>query len=209
MNQQILIEHLTPDESHMIQETSKADGCLYMNGIMMQGGIKNRNGRVYPVQEIQNAVTSAQDRIKQHNGIFGELDHPNTLNINLDRVSHVITEMRMDGQNAVGKVKILNTPMGQIAKTLVESGVRVGVSSRGAGAVTESGDVSSFNFLTMDLVANPSAPDAMPNAMYESLQQDAAGRHVLSLAEQVREDPKAQKYLKEELLSFFDKLVKK
>ena len=119
MNQQLLFEELSPSQAGLIKESSHDGQHTWLNGIFMQGGIKNRNGRLYPMNEIQSAVTSAQQRIKESNGIFGELDHPQTLTINLDRISHVITELAVQGNNAIGKAKLLNTPMGNIAKELV------------------------------------------------------------------------------------------
>jgi hypothetical protein len=168
----------------------------------MQAELKNRNGRVYPLQEIQNAVNIANTRIKESSGIMGELDHPQTLTINLDRVSHVITEMRMEGNNAVGRARLLDTPMGNIAAELVRSGVRLGVSSRGAGSVNESGGVNGFQFVTVDIVAQPSAPGAVPNSIYESMMMNKHGSEALTLAEQVRNDVKAQQYLKREIQKF-------
>lgn len=204
MKAELLIEQLNPEESNIIAEASTQNGEMFLNGVFMQASIKNRNGRVYPITEIQTAVRGAQHRIKESNGILGELDHPQTLNINLDRVSHVITEMWMDGNNAFGKAKLLNTQMGNIAKELVKAGVRLGVSSRGAGVVNEDGGVSGFNFVTVDIVATPSAPGAVPNAVYESLMGDIHGQHALSLAEQIKEDRAAQKYLTKEILKFLN-----
>lgn len=201
MDTELLIEELTPDESHVIAESTEDGKNHYLSGIFMQGGIKNRNQRVYPVTEIANAVEEANKRIAETNGIFGELDHPQTLNINLDRISHVITEMRMEGDNAIGRAKIINTPMGNIARELVNSGVKLGVSSRGAGAVNES-TVTGFNFVTVDIVATPSAPGAVPDSIYESLDMNQKGRKVLTLAETIQEDPDAQKYLKAEIEKF-------
>jgi len=211
MEQTILIEEYTPEEAGIITESTKDGKNTYLSGVFMQAGIKNRNGREYPLDEISKAVDSAQKTITEHNGIFGELDHPQTLNINLDRISHVITEMTMDGNNAVGKAKLLNTPMGLIGKELVNSGVKIGVSSRGAGAVNESGGVSDFNFVTIDIVATPSAPGALPTAVYEALDGNQKGRKVLTLAEQMREDPEAQEYFKNAILKFLaeDLLAKK
>lgn len=202
MDQQILIEELTPTESHVITESVDDGKSFYLNGIFMQGGIRNRNKRVYPVTEIARAVEEANKTIQQTNGIFGELDHPQTLTINLDRISHVITEMRMEGDNAIGRAKIIDTPMGNIAKELFKSGVRVGVSSRGAGQVMESGDVNGFNFVTVDIVATPSAPGALPDSIYESLEGNQHGKKVLTLAESLQEDPAAQKYFKKEIERF-------
>lgn len=200
----ILVEELTPTESNLIEESSSTGNDLFLHGVFMQAEIKNRNGRVYPVNEISNAVQTAQQRIKESNGIFGELDHPQSLTINLDRISHVITEMRMEGNNAYGKAKLLNTPMGAIAKELVKSGVRLGVSSRGAGTVTESGGVDGFQFVTVDIVAQPSAPGATPSAVYESMQYSKHGSQALSLAHQLREDKGAQKYFKKEIMKFLE-----
>jgi len=200
MDQMLLIEELSPSDANIVTESQEGKDT-YLSGIFMQADIKNRNGRVYPISEISRAVENAKQRITEHNGIFGELDHPQTLNINMDRISHVITEMRMDGSNAVGKAKILNTPMGSIAKELINSGCRVGVSSRGAGAVNE-GAVSDFNFVTIDIVATPSAPGALPNAVYESLEASIEGRKVLTLAEQLQGDASAQAYFKKAIMEF-------
>lgn len=204
MDQKILIEELTSQQSGLISEASTDGKDCWLSGIYMMGGIANRNGRNYPVNEISMAVEGASSRIQETGGIFGELDHPTTLTINLDRISHVITEMRMDGQNAVGKAKLLSTPMGNIARELVRSGVSLGVSSRGAGAVNESGGVTGFQFVTVDIVAQPSAPSAYPAAVYESLQQATNGHNILTLAESVKHDPAAQKYLKKEIMSWLN-----
>lgn len=204
MKQELLIETYTPEEAQIITEASDDGKSVWLSGIYMQADIQNRNGRNYPLSEITKAVDSAQKTIKEHNGIFGELDHPQSLQINLDRISHVITEMRMDGNNAVGKAKLLGTPKGNIAKELVNSGVKIGVSSRGAGQVNEGGGVSDFNFITVDLVATPSAPGAMPEAVYESMMMNSKGREAVSLAEQMREDPEAQEYFKKAILRFIN-----
>jgi len=204
MEQQPLIETLTPDEAGIITEASQDGKNAWLSGVFMQSEIKNRNGRIYPIGEINKAVGSAQKIIKEHNGIFGELDHPETLTINLDRISHVITEMRMEGNNAIGKAKLLGTPMGDIAKELVNSGVKIGVSSRGAGSVNESGGVSDFNFVTVDIVATPSAPGATPSAVYESMISSKHGRDAITLAEQIREDPDAQLYFKRAFIKFLN-----
>lgn len=204
MKHEILIEELMPEDAGIITESATDGKNTWLAGVMMQAGIKNRNGREYPITEIAKAVEGANKTIKEHNGIFGELDHPKTLTVNLDRVSHVITEMRMDGSNAVGKAKLLDTPMGSTAKAIINSGVRIGVSSRGAGAVSESGSVSDFNFVTIDLVATPSAPGAVPNAVYESMLDSVHGREALSLAEQLKDDPRAQHFFKREILKFLE-----
>lgn len=201
-NIQLLIEELNPSECNLITESSDSGKDMWLSGIFMQADIKNRNGRLYPITEISAALKGAEQRIREQKGLLGELDHPQTLTINLDRVSHVITEMKLQGSNAMGKAKLINTPMGNIAKELVRSGVALGVSSRGAGSVSESGGVSGFQFVTVDIVAQPSAPNAYPNAVYESLMMAKNGNKIFAFAEAVKHDIKAQKYLKEEVMKW-------
>jgi hypothetical protein len=133
---------------------------------------------------------------------LGEVDHPEGLNINLDRVSHMITEMWMDGPNGYGKLKILPTPMGQLVKTMLESGVKLGVSSRGSGNVNEdgSGQVSDFEIITVDVVAQPSAPGAYPTPIYEHLMNTPGGYKAFLTSREIQGDAKAQKYLKESVM---------
>ena len=200
----LLVEELGPTECGIIQESSTDGKNMWLNGICMQSSIKNRNGRNYPLQEIAAAVDMAKSRIREANGIFGELDHPQSLTINSDRISHVITEMWMHGNDAYGKAKLLNTPMGHIAQELLRSGVKIGVSSRGAGNVNESGDVQGFQFITYDIVITPSAPNAYPGMVYESLERARNGKQIMTLAEQVRHDPDAQKYFKREIMKFLE-----
>jgi len=204
MTQQILFEELSPVQAGLIRESSPDGKSTWLNGIFMQADIKNKNGRLYPITEIQAAVASAQKTISETNGIFGELDHPSSLTINLDRISHVITELKIEGSNAIGKIKLLATPMGVIAKELANSGVALGVSSRGAGQVNEDGGVQGFNFVTIDLVACPSAPNAYPSTVIESLNEAKNGHNIMSLAETVKHDPAAQKYFKKEILNWLN-----
>lgn len=199
---ELLVEELAPTEARVITESSGDGKSMWLNGVCMQSSIKNRNGRNYPMNEISAAVDNAKQRIKECNGIFGELDHPQSLTINSDRISHVITEMWMNGNDAYGKAKLLNTPMGLIAQELLRSGVKIGVSSRGAGNVTESGDVNGFQFITYDIVITPSAPNAYPGLMYESIEHAKNGGKILSLAESLQHDQAAQKYFKDEIMKF-------
>lgn len=201
---QLLIEELNPVEANLVEQASPDGKNIWLSGIFMQADIKNRNGRVYPSTEIGAAVRNAEQRIKESKGIMGELDHPQTLTINLDRVSHVITELRMEGSNAIGKAKLIDTPMGHIAKELVKSGVALGVSSRGAGNVNESGGVTGFQFVTVDIVAQPSAPNAYPGTVYESLELYKRGHNIVNLAEAVKHDPSAQKYFKQEIMKWLE-----
>lgn len=171
---------------------------LYMKGIFIEGGVKNANQRVYPVNEISRAVETINNQIKGGYSVLGEVDHPDDLKVNLDRVSHMIEQMWMDGPAGHGKLKILPTPMGQLVRTMLESGVKLGVSSRGSGNVNEAtGHVSDFEIVTVDIVAQPSAPHAYPQAIYEGLLNMRHGHRVLDIAGEVKDDQKVQKYLKE------------
>lgn len=204
-----LRENLSFDQARMVVESDGQEGKnLYMKGICIQGGVRNQNQRVYPVNEIGRAVKTLNDQIAGGYSVLGEVDHPDDLKINLDRVSHMITEMWMDGPNGYGKLKILPTPMGQLVKTMLESGVKLGVSSRGSGNVKEdgSGEVSDFEIITVDVVAQPSAPGAYPTPIYEHLMNTRGGYNALRIAEEVKGDAKAQKYLKESLLGIISKL---
>jgi len=198
-----LREHLTFDRANMIVESVKEEGdlkTLYMKGIFIQGGVKNANERVYPVSEIENAVDTLNKQIQEGYSVLGEVDHPDDLKINLDRVSHTIQSMWMDGPNGFGKLKILPTPMGQLVKTMLESGVKLGVSSRGSGNVSDmDGKVSDFEIITVDIVAQPSAPNAYPKAIYESLMNMKHGHKVLEIARDARGNKKVQSYLGEEV----------
>jgi hypothetical protein len=197
-----LRENLTFDRASMVVE-SAGEGSLkslYMKGIFIQGGVRNANERVYPVSEIESAVNTLNEQIKEGHSVLGEVDHPDDLKINLDRVSHMITNMWMDGPNGFGKLKILPTPMGQLVSTMLESGVKLGVSSRGSGNVDDgSGRVSDFEIVTVDIVAQPSAPNAYPKAIYEGLMNMRNGHRMLDIAKDAQSDSKVQRYLKEEV----------
>lgn len=199
-----LKENLTFDRAQMVVE-SEGEGekkSLYMKGIFIQGGVKNANERVYPVSEIESAVNTLNEQIQEGFSVLGEVDHPDDLKINLDRVSHMITQMWMDGANGFGKLKILPTPMGQLVKTMLESGVKLGVSSRGSGNVNDyDGRVSDFEIVTVDIVAQPSAPNAYPKAIYESMMNMKNGHKLLDVAKEVQGgNKKVEKYLKEEVM---------
>ena len=198
-----LKEHLTFDRAGMVVESlDDANGkSLYMKGIFIQGGVKNANERIYPVSEIENAVQTLNEQISDGHSVLGEVDHPYDLKINLDRVSHMITSMWMDGANGFGKLKILPTPMGQLVKTMLESGVKLGVSSRGSGNVNDmDGKVSDFEIVTVDIVAQPSAPNAYPKAIYEGMMNMKHGHKLLSIAKDAKGDKKVEKFLKEEVI---------
>ena len=205
----LLIENLSYDQAKMVTESSEDGKNLYMKGIFIEGGLRNQNQRVYPVNEISRAVSSIKEQLNSGYSVLGEVDHPTNLRINLDRVSHMIEDMWMDGPNGYGKLKVIPTPMGNIISTLLESGAKLGVSSRGSGNVNESGQVSDFEIVTVDIVAQPSAPDAYPKAIRESLMNMRNGYSMYNLAEAMVYDRKAQKYLKEGILKFIEELNKK
>lgn len=199
-----LKENLTFDRARMeviLEDNNTGTGKnLFMKGVFIEGGVKNANQRVYPVNEIEKAVSTINEQIKTGHSVLGEVDHPDDLKINLDRVSHMIEQMWMDGPAGHGKLKILPTPMGQLVKTMLESGVKLGVSSRGSGNVSESnGHVSDFEIVTVDVVAQPSAPHAYPTPIYEGLMNMKHGHRALEIAKEAQENQKVQKYLKEQV----------
>lgn len=212
---EFLAEKLTWNQASIVTEGGGVDDSgkpkeLFMKGIFIQGGVRNHNQRTYPLHEIKNAVTQVNESIARGETVWGEADHPDGLTINLDRISHMITDLRMEGQNGIGKLKIINTPLGNLCRTLIECGGKLGVSSRGSGNVNEStGEVSDFEIITVDIVARPSAPEAYPSAVYERRIQDAfnarRGTIIEDLAEAVRHDPKAQKHFRKEVLEWMNK----
>ena len=204
-----LKEHLTFDRASMVVESvNEGDKKnLYMKGIFIQGGVKNANERIYPVSEIEIAVQTLNEQITDGHSVLGEVDHPDDLKINLDRVSHMITSMWMDGANGFGKLKILPTPMGQLVATMLESGVKLGVSSRGSGNVDDmNGKVSDFEIVTVDIVAQPSAPQAYPKAIYEGMMNLRHGHRMLDIAKDAQGNKKVEKYLKEEVMRLINDL---
>ena len=191
----------------MLEEAKDGSGqkTMKLKGICIEGGVRNANERVYPVNEIANAVDTINEQIKTGHSVLGEVDHPDDLKINLDRVSHMIENMWMDGPAGMGTLKILPTPMGELVKTMLTSGVKLGVSSRGSGNVNDAnGHVSDFEIVTVDVVAQPSAPNAYPTAIYEGLMNMKYGHRLLEVAREAGADNKVQRYLKSEVV----KLIK-
>ncbi len=146
---------------------------LYIEGVFLQGDIKNRNGRMYPSNTLGREVARYNEAFVNKGRALGELGHPDGPTVNLDRVSHKITSLRQEGSNFIGRAKILNTPMGSIAKNLLDEGVKLGVSSRGVGSVSmnnEGVNVVGEDFMlatAADIVADPSAPDAFVDGIME------------------------------------------
>lgn len=205
MSQSILTEQLSANNAMLTESVSKS-GDLYLNGILMQAEVRNGNGRIYRINELSEQVKDVQTRISAGFSVLGELNHPDVLSVNLANVSHSIAEMKIVKNDAIGRLKILRTPSGNIARALIDGGVKLGVSSRGSGSVNESGEVAGFSFVTMDLVYQPSAPDAYPDVIQEAL----GSNKLTSLAEAVIHDQKAQVFLAKEIQKFISslKLVK-
>ena len=205
-----LAEHLSFDQAKIvIERDEQADGkSLHLSGICIQGDIRNANQRVYSSKEIDRAVKTLNEQISGGYSVLGEVDHPQDLRINLDRVSHMITKMWMDGPNGYGKLKMLPTPMGQIVSSMLESGVKLGVSSRGSGEVDGDGNVQGFEIITVDVVAQPSAPGAYPTPVYEHLMNAQGGYKAFQVAQEVQGDQQAQRYIAESLKNFISSLNK-
>ena len=201
-----LKEHLSFNQANIELLTEEAaDGSggktLKLKGICIEGGVRNANERVYPVSEIANAVDTINEQIKTGHSVLGEVDHPDDLKINLDRVSHMIERMWMEGPCGYGTLKILPTPMGELVKTMLTNGVKLGVSSRGSGNVNDSnGHVSDFEIVTVDVVAQPSAPNAYPTAIYEGLLNHKGGQRLLDMFKDPANSNKAKRYVKDEVI---------
>ena len=154
-------------------EQKNGKKSMYIEGVFLQGNIKNRNGRMYPMETLRKEVSRYNENHVAAGRALGELGHPDGPTVNLDRVSHKIVSLRESGDNFIGKAKILNTPMGKIASSLIEEGVKLGVSSRGIGslkATREGVNVVSDDFMlatAADIVADPSAPDAFVEGIME------------------------------------------
>lgn len=205
-----LYEYMSFDKAHvtLFEEDNKMTGGkdLFMKGIFLQAEKENHNHRVYPLREIVKAVDAINIKINSGHSVMGELDHPEELSINLDRVSHLITEMWMEGNDGYGKLKIVPTPMGNIVKTLLQSGAKLGVSSRGSGNVSDNGKVSDFEIVTVDIVAQPSAPNAFPRTIYESLYNMKGGSRIMTTAREALTEASAQKQLVKDLQRFIQEL---
>ena len=175
----LISEQWSDDVNYLVEEDPKTGKKnAYIEGVMLQTEVKNKNGRIYPKEVMQKEVKRYTKEYIDNNRAYGELGHPEGPTINLERTSHLITDLREDGNNFVGKAKILSTPMGNIVKNLLDDGARLGVSSRGMGSLKASnakGGVqmvqSDFQLATAaDIVADPSAPDAFVDGVMEGVE---------------------------------------
>ena len=199
-----LKEHLSFTQAGLeilSEEAHDGSKTLKLKGVCIEGGVRNANERVYPVNEIAKAVDTINEQLKTGHSVLGEVDHPDDLKINLDRVSHMIEKMWMDGPAGMGTFKILPTPMGKLVETMLTNGVKLGVSSRGSGNVDDrTGHVSDFEIVTVDVVAQPSAPNAYPTAIYEGLLNHKGGQRLLDMFKDPAKSGKAQRYVKDEVM---------
>jgi hypothetical protein len=169
----ILITEVNEDVKYIQEATEEGKKNYFIEGIIMQGDLKNRNGRVYPSQVLAQEVARYNKNFVEKKRAFGELGHPSGPTINLERVSHMFTELRQDGSNFVGKAKIMDTPMGKVVKNLMDEGAQLGVSSRGMGSLKQNRNgimevQNDFMLATAgDIVADPSAPDAFVKGIME------------------------------------------
>ena len=204
----------------VITEAKEGKGKDYfIEGIFMQGGIKNRNGRMYPMEKLDKEVSRYNDQFVKTNRAYGELGHPDGPTINLERVSHMIKDLRREGNDYVGKAKIMDTPYGKIVKSLIDEGAQLGVSSRGMGSLQQNSDginevQGDFQLATAgDIVADPSAPNAFVNGVMEGVEwiYDAASNSWQSqkVIEQIRDTGRiSARELQERKVEFFENFLK-
>lgn len=188
---QLLVDYVPPSNS-IVQEaafstekTGEKKKHWNLRGVFLQAERENLNQRIYPIDEMTREVDKLQSMIQNGQPIYGELDHPEELVVNLQNASHIITDLHMDGNDGVGNMKVISTvPAGKIVEGILEEGLPVGVSSRGTGSVDEyTQEVEDFNLITIDIVAQPSAQGAHPMAIYENLRKSKAGNKLLMSAE--------------------------
>ena len=215
-----LISEQVEDVQYIVE--AKEDGSgknVYIEGIFLQGNIKNRNGRIYPVEVLAKEVKRYSESYINQRRAFGELGHPEGPTINLDRVSHMVTELRQDGDNFIGKAKITDTPMGRIVKEIIAEGGQLGVSSRGMGSLKQSGGASvvqsDFYLATAaDIVADPSAPEAFVNGIMEGKEWIwdnglLKERAIEDTRKQIEEAAKAKRLNEAEQLRIFNNFLQK
>jgi len=167
-----LFREINEEVQILTEESDKGDKKYFIEGVFLQGNLKNRNGRVYPMNILDTEATRYSKNFIEQKRAFGELGHPEGPTINLERVSHMITSLHKEGDNYIGKAKVMDTPYGKIVKNLIDEGAKLGVSSRGIGSLEEKSGVNyvkdDFQLATAaDIVADPSAPDAFVNGILE------------------------------------------
>ena len=170
----LISEYIDNSLEYIVEANKSGEKKYAIEGVFMQSESKNRNGRIYPKKIMENAVSKYVDEQVSQNRAVGELNHPEGPTVNLDKVSHLITDLRWEGNDVVGKASILDTPMGQIVKGLLEGGVNLGVSTRGMGSLESRGNAmyvkEDFTLSTVDIVQDPSAPNAFVNGIMEGVE---------------------------------------
>ena len=203
----LITEH-TNEVEYIVEGKNKQQ---YIKGIFMQSDIQNQNGRIYPYSVLKKQVKEFNEKFVKQDRALGELGHPSGPTVNLDRVSHVITELQEDGKNFIGKAKIIDTPNGKIVKNLLESGVRLGVSSRGLGSVKTNKEgvnevQSDFVLSTVDIVSDPSAPDAFVNGIMEGKEFSLTGEVEYHIQKEIKNTVKAR--LEQKKIELFQNFIK-
>ena len=203
----LITEH-TNDVEYIVEGKNKQQ---YIKGIFMQSDIQNQNGRIYPYSVLKKQVKEFNEKFVKQDRALGELGHPSGPTVNLDRVSHVITELQEDGKNFIGKAKIIDTPNGKIVKNLLESGVRLGVSSRGLGSIKTNKEgvnevQDDFVLSTVDIVSDPSAPDAFVNGIMEGKEFSLTGEVEYIIQQEIKNTVKAR--LEQKKIELFQNFIK-
>ena len=203
----LITEH-TNEVEYIVEGKSKQQ---YIKGIFLQSDIKNQNGRVYPFNVLKKEVRKFNENFVQKDRALGELGHPSGPTVNLDRVSHIITELYEDGKNFIGKAKIIDTPNGKIVKNLLESGVRLGVSSRGLGSVKANASgvnevQDDFVLSTVDIVSDPSAPEAFVNGIMEGREFSLTGELEFDIKKEIKNT--LSKRLDQKKIEIFQNFIK-
>ena len=213
----LISEHQSDEISLITEKNANGQKDTFIEGVFLQTNLKNRNGRVYPMDIMENEVKRYNKEFISKNRAYGELGHPEGPTINLERVSHMITSLEKDGNNFVGKAKIMNTPMGNIVKGLLNDGAKLGVSSRGMGSVTQKNNAqyvqNDFQLATAaDIVADPSAPDAFVDGIMEGVEWIKEGSifkavEIESWKDQIRQTK--QRHLEEKKLEIMKNFLSK
>ena len=203
----LITEH-TNEVEYIVEGKNKQQ---YIKGIFMQSDIQNQNGRIYPYSVLKKQVKEFNEKFVKQDRALGELGHPSGPSVNLDRVSHIITELHEDGKNFIGKAKIIDTPNGKIVKNLLESGVRLGVSSRGLGSVKTNKEgvnevQGDFVLSTVDIVSDPSAPDAFVNGIMEGKEFSLTGEVEYHIQKEIKNTVKAR--LEQKKIELFQNFIK-
>jgi hypothetical protein len=215
----LLVESPTYELKYLVEEKNRnAPSNMFIQGPFLMADKPNRNNRIYPLGQMVEEVNRYSTEIIKNNRATGELNHPTSPDVNLERACHLVTELKQDGNIFVGKSKVLSTPMGQVVRSLMMDGVKLGVSSRALGRVEEKngvGHVSDFRLVAIDVVADPSVPTAFVNGILESKKWVLSNNGEFEAAyesfeKKISNLPKSGKdqYLKESIINFINSLKK-